>query len=63
MRGVGVEADIELRLDKVEAREQALAELEQRLAQKEREVAAYVGQVQEDLDRRESEWWQKQLGN
>ena len=62
-RDASVEADIELRLERLERRESALAELEKRLGQKEKEVAAYVGQVQEELERRESEWWQKQFGN
>ena len=39
-----------------------LAELEERLANQERELAAYVAKAQTEIQRRESEWWQKQLG-
>ena len=40
-----------------------LAELEERLGKQETELAAYVAQAQTELQRRESEWWQKQLGS
>ena len=40
-----------------------LAELEERLANQERELAAYVAKAQTEIQRRESEWWQKQLGH
>jgi chromosome segregation ATPase len=56
------ETDIEIRLDKLEAREKALAELEEKLGTKENQLAAYVAQAQGALQRRESEWWNKQLG-
>ena len=51
-----------MRQQRIEEREQALAELEQRLNRKESEVAGYVSQVQAELDRKEQDWWQKQLG-
>ena len=53
---------IEIRLEKLEAREKALAELEEKLGTKENQLAAYVAQAQGALQRRESEWWNKQLG-
>src|SRR6185436_11646456 len=56
------ETDYDIRLDKLEAREQALAELEEKLGTKENQLAAYVAQAQGALQRRESEWWNKQLG-
>jgi len=56
------ETDYEIRLDKLEAREKALAELEEKLGTKENQLAAYVAQAQGALQRRESEWWGKQLG-
>ena len=36
---------------------------ERRLAVQERELAAYVARAQTEIQRRESEWWQKQLGS
>jgi hypothetical protein len=54
---------VEIRTDKLEEREHALAELEARLANQERELAAYVAKAQTEIQRRESEWWQKQLGS
>ena len=56
------ETDYELRLEKLERRELALAELEEKLGSKETQLAAYVAQAQGALQRRESEWWNKQLG-
>jgi hypothetical protein len=43
-------------------REKALAELEEKLGSMETLLAAYVAQAQGALQRRESEWWNKQLG-
>ena len=57
--GTGREADPE----RGEQREQVLAELEERLRKQEAELATYVAQAQTEIQRRESEWWQKQLGN
>jgi chromosome segregation ATPase len=57
------ETDFEIRLEKLEAREQAVAELEERLGAKENQLANYVAQAQGALQRRESEWWNKQLGS
>ena len=56
------ETDYEIRLEKLEMREKALAELEEKLGSKETQLAAYVAQAQGALQRRESEWWDKQLG-
>ena len=56
------ETDFEIRLDKLEAREQAVAELEEKLGAKEDQLATYVAQAQGALQRRESQWWNKQIG-
>jgi chromosome segregation ATPase len=56
------EADFELREERLEHREQDLAQLEDRLRRKERELAGYVGQLQDELVRREAEWWEKLAG-
>jgi uncharacterized coiled-coil protein SlyX len=53
---------VQIRGDKLDEREETLAELEERLAKQERELAAYVANAQTEIQRRESEWWQKQLG-
>ena len=63
LREAQLEADVQIRGDKLEEREEVLAELEERLANQERELAAYVANAQTEIQRRESEWWQKQLGN
>ena len=57
------DTDYEIRLEKLELREAALAELEEKLGSKETQLAAYVAQAQSALQRRESEWWDKQLGS
>ncbi len=62
LREAGLEADVEIRTDKLEQREQVLAALEERLRKQEAELATYVAQAQSEIQRRESEWWQKQLG-
>jgi chromosome segregation ATPase len=56
------EADFELREERLEHREHDLAQLEERLRRKERELAGYVGQLQDELVRREAEWWEKLAG-
>ena len=43
-------------------REEAVASTEERLAKKERDLSQYVGQVQAQLERRDADWWEKQLG-
>jgi chromosome segregation ATPase len=57
------ETDFEIRLEKLETREQAVAELEEKLGAKEDQLATYVAQAQGALQRRESEWWNKQIGS
>jgi hypothetical protein len=57
-----LEADFELRDVKLEQRERTVGELELRLGKKESDLAQYVGQLQNEMDRRESDWWEKQLG-
>ncbi len=55
------ETDFDIRLEKLEAREAAVVELEEKLGAKESQLANYVAQAQGALQRRESEWWSKQL--
>jgi len=62
LREAGFEADHEIRLDRLEQREEKLAELEERLTKQEADLGAYVAKAQTELQRRESEWWQQQLG-
>jgi Skp family chaperone for outer membrane proteins len=57
-----LEADVDIREDKLERREKELIALQERLGQKETELAAYVAQVQTQLKQREDEWWQKVTG-
>ena len=61
-RWARLEADFELRDVKLEERERQIADLQQRLAKKETDLSQYVGQVQSEMDRREADWWEKQLG-
>ena len=61
-REARVEADLELREEKLERRELKVAELEERLGKKESQLSDYVGQLQGKFDQRESDWWDKQLG-
>ena len=58
-----VEADVEIREDKLERREAELADLEEKLANKESELATYVQQIQSQLKDRESTWWNKVTGD
>ena len=51
-REIELEAAFGLREDRVEARETALAELDERLRRKEDDLARYVGQVQAQLAQR-----------
>ena len=62
LREAGLEADHEIRLQKLERREAAVAEREEKLTRREGDLGSYVAQVQEEMGRRESEWWGKQLG-
>jgi hypothetical protein len=47
---------------KLEERERTHAELQEELAARDRQLSAAVEQLQDEFDRRESEWWAKQLG-
>jgi hypothetical protein len=62
-REASVEADVEIREDKLERREAELADLETKLANKESELATYVQQIQSQLKDRESTWWNKVTGD
>ena len=57
------QAELEIYEERLEHREKALSELEERLERKQRDVASYLDSVQEEIDRRESDWWEKQLGS
>ena len=61
-RWARLEADSELRESKLEQREKHVGELELRLGKKESDLAQYVGQLQNQMEQRESDWWEKQLG-
>ena len=45
-----------MREDKLARREEELAELDKRVHRKESELAAYVAQLQGELERRDAEW-------
>jgi len=62
-REASVEADTDIREDKLERREQELATLEEKLANKEAELATYVQQIQSQLKDREQGWWNKVTGD
>ena len=61
-RWARLEADGELREIKLEQREKMVGDLELRLAKRETDLSQYVGQLQTQMDDRESDWWSKQLG-
>ncbi len=63
LREAGIDADVEIREDKLEAKERELKDLEERLKAKEAELTTYVAQVQGALKRREDEWWKKVTGD
>ena len=62
-REAGLEADIDIREDKIERREKELIELEGRLANKESELATYVKQIQTQFTDRDQSWWNKVTGD
>ena len=51
-----------MREQRLEAREKEGAELAEQLKNREGALSVYVAQLQDEFDRRESDWWQKQLG-
>ena len=63
LREARLEADHDIREEKLEKREAAVAEREEKLRRREGDLGAYVAQVQDDFDRRDAEWWAKQLGD
>jgi hypothetical protein len=65
IREATLEADHEIRDDKLERREKLVADLENKLGRKEADLAAYVGQLQakvEAVGGGDADWWAKQLG-
>jgi hypothetical protein len=63
LREAQLEAEFEVREQRLEQREKAGAELEADGALgRESDLSIYVAQLQENFDRRESEWWSKQPG-
>jgi len=62
LREAQLEAEFEVREQRLEQREKAGAELEAQLSTRESDLSMYVAQLQENFDRRETEWWSKQLG-
>ena len=53
-------AEHEIREQRLEEREHADADTEERLTARETDLQAYVGELQEQLN--EGDWWAKQLG-
>ena len=62
IRWARAEADSELREVKLEQREKIVCDLELRLGKRETDLAQYVGELQIQMEERESDWWEKQLG-
>jgi hypothetical protein len=62
LREARLEADSDIREQKLEVREAAVADREEKLRRREGDLSNYVAQVQDDFDRRDQEWWSKQLG-
>jgi hypothetical protein len=62
LREARLEADHEIREQRLETREAEAAEREEKLQRREDDLGDYVGQVQSDFDRRDRDWWSKQLG-
>jgi hypothetical protein len=62
LREARLEADHDIREQKLEAREANVADREEKLRRREGDLSSFVAQVQDDFDRRDSEWWAKQLG-
>ena len=52
----------QVREQRLEAREKEGTELAEQLKSREGALSVYVAQLQEEFDRRESDWWAKQLG-
>ena len=62
-REAQIEADVDIRMDRLERKELELADLEVRLDRKERDLAVYVGNLQAQgrvLTPDDSDWWAKQ---
>lgn len=62
LREARMEADHDIREDKLERRESIVAAREEKLRLREGDLSTYVAQVQDDFGRRESQWWGRQLG-
>ena len=62
LREARFDADQDIREEKLEKREAAAASLEEKLRRREGDLSTYVAQAQDELERREQEWWAKQLG-
>jgi hypothetical protein len=62
LREARMEADHDIREEKLERREAIVASREEKLSLREGDLGTYVAQVQDDFGRRESEWWGRQLG-
>jgi hypothetical protein len=62
LREAQLEAEFEVREQRLEERERREAELANELKTREGALGVYVAQLQDEFDRRETEWWGKQLG-
>ena len=56
-------AEFEIREMKLEEREERTEQLHDEIKTRDAQLAAQVAQLQDEFERRESEWWAKQLGN
>ena len=68
MSAAGIEAresrsDAELDLFRAARAARAGPDFELRLGRKESDLAVYVGELQEQMEQREADWWEKQLGH
>jgi hypothetical protein len=62
LREARIEADHDIREEKLERREAIVVAREEKLRLREGDLSTYVAQVQDDFGRRETEWWGRQLG-
>jgi len=63
LREARLQADAEIREDRLDDLAKELAAREQRIARREQDLAGYVGELQEKFRDRETDWWTKQLGH
>src|SRR5581483_9543719 len=62
LREARLDADEQIREQKLERREKAVELREQKLARRESDLTTFAGRMQGDLERLDEDWWRKQLG-